>query len=467
MKKRLFFALGLMAAFLGVRAVAAAADLAALFKERLKCVVAVEFYVETETDRQLNTVMGAVADRDGLIILPASAISPHTPPERLKDFKVYQPGSATAYTADYLGEDSLTGWHFIRVEPKLRAQLTPITAFVRPDAPAPAIAQEVWGIALRGKDEDFAPYFMSSRVALIESLPQKTAIAQAEVAAPGLPVFDDSGALAGLALNSFGQSFLMFSRMSAGGPTPVLLMDVEESSVFQLNQDVLPYLERVPQNVFGRPIPWLGAYQLQPVAPEVAKFLKLDGQSGVVVSEVLEGSPAEQAGLQARDIILAVDGRPLPRLKPDSGVVQYLDRAVQLHRPGDKMTLGVLRDGRRLELTATLTEEPTLIREAPRKYFERLGLTVREFVYGDAVLRRVKLKDSGGVVVSFVKSNSAVSTAGLSAGDWIREIDGHEIKTYAEAVRLLAAIAADKTRTDFVLLTGRGGETAVLRVQLH
>ena len=106
------------------------------------------------------------------------------------------------------------------------------------------------------------------------------------------------------------------------------------------------------------------------------------------------------------------------------------------------------------------------MREADRTYFEKLGFTAREFVYGDGVVRRVKVAGHKGVVASFVKNNSPVGTAGLRPDDWILEVDGTEIKTYAEAVEKLAVIEADAARTEFVLLTSRGGETAVLRVKL-
>jgi serine protease Do len=59
-----------------------------------------------------------------------------------------------------------------------------------------------------------------------------------------------------------------------------------------------------------------------------------------------------------------------------------------------------------------------------------------------------------------------VSTAGLRPDDWIQEIDGTEVKTFADAVTKLAAIEADTSRTEFVLLASRGGETQVLRVKL-
>jgi serine protease Do len=443
-----------------------AADLPALWTERLKCVVAVEFFTETEVDRRPNVVFGVVVDKQGTIILPAAAIESRVVPAQLKEFKVYRPSDPASAAGVYLGQDALTGWHFVRVEERLRPLLVPITQFVvAGNVTEPALAEEVWGIALRGKDEDFMPYFLQSRVELIQALPQRTGIAQQEVAGPGLPVFNRDGGFVGLALSSFGQTFLQFSRADRGG-SPTMLINVEESSVFHLTGEVLPYLARVPHNEFGRPLAWLGAYGFEPMDREVAAFLKLEAQSGAVVSEVLEGSPAEKAGMQARDIVLAIDGRSLPRFKPDRVVVSYVEREVERRAPGDALTLTVLRGTERVDVKVTLGDEPKLMREAARTYYERLGFTAREFVYGDAIARRLKVADTAGVVAHFVKGNSPVSVAGLRTDDWIKEIDGVEPKSFAEAAEKLAAIQADGARTEFVLLVGRGGETAVLRVKL-
>jgi serine protease Do len=49
---------------------------------------------------------------------------------------------------------------------------------------------------------------------------------------------------------------------------------------------------------------------------------------------------------------------------------------------------------------------------------------VREFVYSDAVARRVKQSESAGVVAGFVENNSPASNAGLRTEDWIKQIDG-------------------------------------------
>ncbi len=444
--------------------VALAAPLNDLFTERLKSVVAVEFFVQAETERQPVTVFGTVIDDAGTVILPGAAILPSVAPAQLREFKVYRPGSTEATPAAYLGQDAFTGWHFLRIAECGRAGLVPVTRW-KAMAADPGISDELWGIGLRNKDEDFQPYFLSSRVAVLMRLPQRTVILGSDIAAPGLPVFNAAGEFAGLAQTSFGQNFLIFSRNQRGNP--IVLVNVEESSVVLAAGEVLPYLGRTPESLTGRPIAWFGAYGLQPMDPEVAKLLNLGKQSGVVVSDIMKASPADRAGLQERDIILAIDGQALPGLKPDRVIVSYFGQEILRRRPGDVVTLSVLRGSTREEIKVRLGDEPKLVREADRRYFERLSFTVREFLYNDAIMHRAGPGTTQGVTVQFVKPGSAVATAGLRPDDWVREIDGAEITSYAQALEKLSAIEADQTRAEFVLLVSRGGETQVLRVKLN
>lgn len=441
-----------------------AAELSELLAERLKSVVAIEFVVQTEIDRRPNTVFGTVVDERGTVILPGSVIAPGIAPDQLKDFKAYRADRSEPFPAEYLGQDAFTGWHYVRVGEKLAGELAPITRFAASGAPDLKLDEELWGIGLRNKEEEFMPYVLSARVALITRLPNRTAILAHDVAAPGLPVFTRDGQLAGLAQNSFGQNFLLFSRNQNGAP--VLLVNVEESSVVMLADEVLPHLGRVPQAITGRPISWIGIYGLQPVDPEVAKLLQLEQQSGVVLSDIMEGSPAARAGLRDRDIVLALDGRPLPRFRPDRVVLAYFGQEILHRRPGDTVALTILRDGERQEIPVTLGDEPRMVREASRRYFERLGFTVREFLNLDSIVHRTKPAEQGGVVVNFLKPNSPAATAGLRPDDWIREIDGAEVKDFATAVEQLAGIETDRSRREFVLLASRGGETQVLRIKL-
>jgi len=358
------------ACLLGARA--RAADLPALWAERAKCTVAVEYVTETELERRPTIAYGTVVDGAGTIILPSAAIDLRIAPRQIRDFKVYLPGDPEGSPAQYLGRDAFTGWHFVRASAAILGRLVPVTAFVAAGPlREPDLAEEVWGIGLRNKDEDFTPYILQSHVALIQALPQRTAIAQQEVAGPGLPVFDREGRFVGLGASSFGQTFLEFSGAERGG-SPIMLVNLEESSAFLVAGEVLPYIGRIPKNVFGRPLAWLGAYGLEPMDREVAAFLKLESQSGAVVSEVLEGSPAEKAGMKARDIILGVDGKALPRFRPDRVVVDYVERLIAARSPGDGMAFSVLRGSSRVELKAALEEEPRLRRGARRRLRRRV-----------------------------------------------------------------------------------------------
>jgi serine protease Do len=445
---------------------AVAAELADLWRERLKSVVAVEFYTENELDRQATVTYGTVIDREGTIILHPGTIDLRVPPSRLKAFRIYRPGKPVNDYAEgeYLGFDAYTGWHFVRAPQSLRGELRPITDFAVGTPAEPPVGVAVWGIGLRGKDEDFVPYLMASVVSVVRDLPQHTGFALNRVAGPNLPVFTGDGAFVGLGVAGYGETYLQYSRNERG--SSLLLISPDEANVFRLASEVLPNVGRVPRSPSSRPLAWLGVHGLQPVGAEVAQFLKLQNQSALVVSEVLEDSPAEKAGLQERDIVVGFEGSPLPRLKPDPVVAGWLEREVARRLPGDEVKLSVLRGTEKRELTVTLGDEPKNPREAEHVYFDRLGFTAREFLYGDAVSRHVKQDEREGVVASFVKTNGAANTAGLRHDDWIRELDGVPIKTFAEAVEKLRAIENDPTRGEFVALTSRGGETAVIRVKL-
>jgi serine protease Do len=442
-------------------------DLPTLWAERVKCVVAVEYTVETESERRSMFDYGTVVDTNGTIVLPAGSIEQNLPPSQLKDFKIYLPGDSTPWKGDYLGQDAYTGWHFVRAEEKVRSRIVPVTTFAaKGPSPVPKIGEELWGIGFRTKEEDFLPYLLKSELSIIQALPDRTGTALQEVSGPGLPVFNNDGVLVGLALESGEQQFQEYSQMSRGGET-ILLVDVEESSIFELADEVLPYVNRIPGNVDGRPLAWLGEYGLEPMDRDVANFLGLGSQSGAVVSEVLEDSPAAKAGMQGHDIIIAVDGKALPRFRPDRVVADYLEKEISRRHPGDLMRLTVLRGAAHVEITAKLEDAPKLVREARRDYFDGLGLTIREFVYADAVQHRIKPSEATGVIVHFVKSSSPAAVAGLEPDDWIKEIDGVEIDSYDAAVAKLKAASQDPLRTECVLLVSHGGDTAILRLKLN
>ena len=75
------------------------------------------------------------------------------------------------------------------------------------------------------------------------------------------------------------------------------------------------------------------------------------GQDGAVVQEVTPNSPAARAGLQAGDVVVSIDGKAVQDRSE-------LVAAIRGHKPGDKVSLVVVRGGNETTITATLTQRP-------------------------------------------------------------------------------------------------------------
>ena len=100
---------------------------------------------------------------------------------------------------------------------------------------------------------------------------------------------------------------------------------------------------------------WLGLHEKQvtlgvrylQLEPESDYFAGSDYTQGAYIAEVIEGLPAEKAGVLEGDIIIAVAGEP---------ATQALDlrNRISFHEPGDRVTLDVLRDGAVLQIDVTL-----------------------------------------------------------------------------------------------------------------
>jgi alpha-beta hydrolase superfamily lysophospholipase len=94
----------------------------------------------------------------------------------------------------------------------------------------------------------------------------------------------------------------------------------------------------------------LGA-AVEPISADLKTKLKLPDDRGTAISRALPGSPAEAAGLKAGDVVRSVDGAPV------AGTAQFL-AAIGRHKPGDRVTLGLLRDGKEQAATVELRERP-------------------------------------------------------------------------------------------------------------
>lgn len=153
-----------------------------------------------------------------------------------------------------------------------------------------------------------------------------------------------------------------------------------------------------------------------------------DGGAGVVVREVTADSPAAKAGLKSGDRLVKLGDEDV------ADVEQFL-RAVAAKKPGDRLVLGVLRDGKEQRLTVTLGERAD--RERPT-FPELPGLRRPAFLGVQTQALTAELKErlnvptDAGAVITEVVPNSPAARAGLRRDDVITAVDERPVKTPAD-----------------------------------
>ena len=162
---------------------------------------------------------------------------------------------------------------------------------------------------------------------------------------------------------------------------------------------------------------WLGV-QIDNVNEGLAKALKLEDLNGAIITHVISGSPAEEAGVEEKDVIISVDGERVD----DSSNLKNL---ISSGRPNDKTKLTVIRDGKEKKITVILGTRPGEKELADtfrhgNKQFDLLGLIVESFT--DADESGFGLGSEGGVQVVDVKRESSAGENNIQPGDIITEI---------------------------------------------
>jgi serine protease Do/serine protease DegQ len=151
--------------------------------------------------------------------------------------------------------------------------------------------------------------------------------------------------------------------------------------------------------------------RMSTVTPAIAHTLGLPTAVGALVDLVIEGSAAEKAGIRTGDVITSINGQPV---KSNS----ELHNTIGLMRIGDKVEIGLLRDGKPLRLSAVITDANTSPPSAPTRESNHPGASesIHRGLEG-AVLEDAP--DSGGALVRSVEPGSAAAQSGLRNDDII------------------------------------------------
>ena len=189
------------------------------------------------------------------------------------------------------------------------------------------------------------------------------------------------------------------------------------------------------------------------VTPDNAKFFHRDSATGAVITEVQPGAPGAKAGLKVGDVITQVDGQRVE----DAGQLQVI---IGQKRPGTKVNLEVVRDGKTLNSPVTLEEMGSRQGERASTGQEhgkaRWGIGLTDLT-ADARQQLQLPNDVRGALVGRVEPGSPADEAGLTQGDIIVQVNRKDTPTAADVKDALSKVPDGQ---DVMLLVhANGGNT--------
>ena len=203
----------------------------------------------------------------------------------------------------------------------------------------------------------------------------------------------------------------------------------------------------------------------QDLNPGLAQQFGLPDENGALVGDVVPGSPADKAGLQAGDVIVSVDGKPITGADNLKVVVSQLE-------PGSSAQVGIIRGGSTKTISVplgTLAEnggppgDQNDSDTVTSKTDALDGVTVADL--DPQVREQLRLPDNiHGALVTEVDNDSNSADAGLQPNDVIVEINRQPVKDSDDAVRLCKAAKGDQILLKIWRRFGNIGGTEYLSV---
>ena len=160
---------------------------------------------------------------------------------------------------------------------------------------------------------------------------------------------------------------------------------------------------------------------IQDLTPDLAEALDLGAEHGALVSRVESGSPAEIAGIQAGDVIVAVDGTKVESSRD-------LRNSIGLIRVGEEIAIDVLREQREIRLDVRVGGAQVGARSGAVDAPPALqGAMLRDLEQGDPAHGRIE-----GVIAAEVEPGSPAARNGLRPGDVIVAVNRHRVRNAEE-----------------------------------
>lgn len=258
---------------------------------------------------------------------------------------------------------------------------------------------------------------------------------------------------------------------NSGGP----LIDLNGKAV-GINTAIVPYAQgigfAVPINMAKQVMDdlikhgevrrgWLGVV-VQQLTPSLVEAYKIPVKEGAIIADVQVDSPAEKAGLERGDVIIAIDGQ---KVKGTQDVILFIRNKME----GDKVEVEVYRKGSKKKLDVVLGEltegqlsgmgKRSRSQSGQTKSSTKFGITVSEI--DEALKEKYELKDDKGLVITAITPGTEGHSLGLKPGDVILEINRVEMKSIADWNKVM-----NEKRKAIALLVKRDDQTLFISTNL-
>jgi membrane-associated protease RseP (regulator of RpoE activity) len=183
---------------------------------------------------------------------------------------------------------------------------------------------------------------------------------------------------------------------------------------------------------------WLGV-NVQELDRELRRYFDTDARYGVVITDVVQDSPADDAGLRAEDLITRFDGK---RIKDSKD----LSRAVRRTAPGERVKVEIVRNNDKKTVQVKITERREMSRskswdipEPPVAFSSRrawLGVEITEL--NNDLADYFDVSQGEGVLILSVVQDSPAEAGGIKAGDVIQKLAGRTIRDPEDLLNTLS-----------------------------
>ena len=201
----------------------------------------------------------------------------------------------------------------------------------------------------------------------------------------------------------------------------------------------------------------LGIY-IQNIDEELAESFGLDGNNGILISEIIEGSAAEEAGLKGGDIVIEFEGKP-------TGKLGAFRNKVAITEPNTDVMLKIFREGKYQEVKVTTRAMDQIASNELGTDIDELltdiGINVSGLDSDQAIALKLEIKQ--GVLVTDVQEGSKAWSAGVQPGQVITSVNRNSISDISDFSTALDEVK-DEQRILLLISDGKGSRYVVINL---